>query len=396
MTFRISPLARAVAGVVLGSSCWLPATAWAQGAQHTEGPYIGLYGGQSRVRLPVDAMLAQQLSGPTLPFTSVVTGRDERDIAYRVFAGYQLNRYLGLEFSYADLGQFSVSADTQPAGRLDGRIRVRTGGLDVVGTLPVTERMDFIWRLGAQHARVRGSYSGTGAVVPTQVDASPRGWGPRWGLGLQMALLPGMLLRAEADESRVPDTVNGHMRVRSYGLSLVWPLGRETGSRYAAPPAPAYTPTVAAAPMPVPPPRIVAVAPPPAPPLPAMRRVSFSAESLFGFDKATLRPEGQEALDRFAREAAGTEFSVMVVTGHTDRLGDAAYNQRLSLERADVVKAYLVQSGRFAPDKISAVGKGEDTPVTQPGDCRANLRTVALRACLQPDRRVDVELSGTR
>lgn len=395
MTFRSTALAAAL----WGAGGLLATGAWAQGTQHPEGPYIGLYGGQSRARLPVDGLVGQQLAAPLVPYTSVTSGRDDSDMAYRLFAGYQFNRYFGMEVGYSDLGRFGISADTVPTGRMDGRVKVRTAGVDLVGTVPLVDQLDFIWRVGAQRAQVNGRYSGTGAVQAASPSTSARGWGAKFGAGLQLALMPGMLLRAEAEQARVPDTLGGHMRVRTYGLSLVWPLGREASQRYASAPAPAYTPTVAAEPMPSPPPRIVVVAPAPAPvlpPPPVPRRVSFTAESLFGFDKTTLRPEGQEALDRFAREVAGTEFGVMVVEGHADRLGDADYNQRLSQERAEVVKAYLVRAGGFATDKISAVGKGEGTPVTQLADCKANLPILALRACLQPDRRVDVDLTGTR
>ena len=82
--------------------------------------------------------------------------------------------------------------------------------------------------------------------------------------------------------------------------------------------------------------------------------------------------------------------------GHTDRLGSDQYNQKLSEERAASVKNHLVTSGKLDGSKISAVGKGESMPVTKPGDCRGTQRTSALVACLQPDRRVDVEVTGTR
>ncbi|MCY1370438.1 Outer membrane protein A [compost metagenome] len=86
----------------------------------------------------------------------------------------------------------------------------------------------------------------------------------------------------------------------------------------------------------------------------------------------------------------------MTVEGHTDRLGSDSYNQKLSEERATAVKNYLVTSGKLDGSKISAVGKGETMPVTKPGDCKGTKRTAALVACLQPDRRVDVEVTGTR
>jgi OOP family OmpA-OmpF porin len=125
------------------------------------------------------------------------------------------------------------------------------------------------------------------------------------------------------------------------------------------------------------------------------RRVTFSAESLFGFDQSTVKPEGRMALDKFAGDTRGTQFEVISVEGHTDRLGTADYNQRLSLRRAEAVKAYLVSSGGFLADKVKVVGKGESSPVTRTADCKGSKPTAQLIACLQADRRVDIEVSGS-
>ena len=109
-----------------------------------------------------------------------------------------------------------------------------------------------------------------------------------------------------------------------------------------------------------------------------------------------IRPEGKEALDKFARELSGTQFDVIAVEGFTDRIGSLAYNDKLSSRRAEAVKAYLVASGGIDATKITAVGKGESNPVTKPDECKGNKASAKLIACLQPDRRVDVEVSGTR
>lgn len=129
---------------------------------------------------------------------------------------------------------------------------------------------------------------------------------------------------------------------------------------------------------------------------PSRRRVSFQAESLFGFDKSALRPEGRAALDTFASELASTQFDTVMVEGHTDRLGSSAYNQRLSTQRANAVKSYLVASGKVDAGKVMAVGKGESMPQTQAGDCKGKAANAKLIACLQPDRRVEIEVVGTR
>ena len=102
------------------------------------------------------------------------------------------------------------------------------------------------------------------------------------------------------------------------------------------------------------------------------------------------------ALDKFVGELSGANYQMITVEGYTDRLGSAAYNQRLSLQRAEAVKSYLVESGRVDAAKISAVGKGASDPVTKPGECQGTKRSPRLIKCLQPDRRVEIEVNATK
>jgi OOP family OmpA-OmpF porin len=124
--------------------------------------------------------------------------------------------------------------------------------------------------------------------------------------------------------------------------------------------------------------------------------VSFSADSLFDFGKETVRPAGKQALDSFAAELRGSQFDVITVTGYTDRIGSANYNMKLSERRADAVKSYLVENAGISADKVTARGADGSDPVTKPGECRGERRTPELIACLQPDRRVEVEVVGTQ
>jgi len=124
-------------------------------------------------------------------------------------------------------------------------------------------------------------------------------------------------------------------------------------------------------------------------------KVTFSADSLFDFDKTTVKPAGAQDLDKFAADLRGSNFDVITVTGHTDRIGSHAYNQKLSTRRAEAVSTYLVSAG-IPADKIAAKGVDGSDPVTKPGDCVGKKASKELIACLQPDRRVDVEVSGTR
>jgi OmpA-OmpF porin, OOP family len=124
------------------------------------------------------------------------------------------------------------------------------------------------------------------------------------------------------------------------------------------------------------------------------QRVNFLADALFDFDKAVLKSEGKVMLDDVANQLKDVSVGQIEVTGHTDRLGSNAYNQKLSTERAKVVRDYLVSIG-VAANRIDAKGMGETQPMTTADQCPGK-QSKALIACLQPDRRVDVELQGMK
>jgi OmpA-OmpF porin, OOP family len=124
------------------------------------------------------------------------------------------------------------------------------------------------------------------------------------------------------------------------------------------------------------------------------QKINFSADALFDFDKAELKPEGKAMLDDLIRVLQGARYEVILAIGHTDRIGTAQYNQKLSVRRAEAVKQYLVGKG-IEPNRVYAEGKGKTQPLTKPADCKGK-RGKALIACYQPDRRVNVEVSGTK
>ena len=97
-----------------------------------------------------------------------------------------------------------------------------------------------------------------------------------------------------------------------------------------------------------------------------------------------------------ASDLSGVQYDVITVTGHTDRIGSKAYNQKLSARRAEAVSRHLVDVAGIRAGKITTRGVGSDNPETAANACPGKKTTPALIACLQADRRVDVEVSGTR
>jgi OOP family OmpA-OmpF porin len=120
---------------------------------------------------------------------------------------------------------------------------------------------------------------------------------------------------------------------------------------------------------------------------------------LFEFDKAVLRPEGRAKLDELATRLGDARVDRIDVVGHADRIGKEQYNEELSQRRAEAVRDYLAQSARLQENQVQAEGRGESDPVT--GDRCRNMgperkSNKKLVDCLQPDRRVDVEVLGSR
>jgi OOP family OmpA-OmpF porin len=394
---KLSLISLAAIGALMGSTAaHAQATAPMQNDSYY---YFGVGGGQARARID-DNRIANSLIGSG--FTTSAISHDERESAYKVFLGYQFNRYVGMELGYFHLGQFGFGATTVPAGSLTGSFRTQGANIDVVGTLPFTENFSGLARIGGQFARTLTHMDTTGAVRVANNVPSDRETNVKVGLGLQYAFSPSVMMRGEVERYRISDAVGNHPQIATYSVSLVFPFGRtESGSRRAMMQPAAYVAPVAqapASPAPMMAPREVAVAPmPAATPMAAFapQRVSYAAESFFAFDRTELKPEGKTALDTFVGQLKGSSYDTITVQGYADRLGATAYNQTLSLARAESVKAYLVNSGQLEGTKIATVGKGELEPVTLPDACKGAMSERVI-ACLQPDRRVEIEVSGTR
>ncbi|MDM0000654.1 OmpA family protein [Variovorax sp. J22P240] len=147
-----------------------------------------------------------------------------------------------------------------------------------------------------------------------------------------------------------------------------------------------------------PPPAPRAAIPPPPPPPPAARAFELKADGTFAFAKSDLTPTGRTRIDNTLAElkASGIRLRAISIVGHTDPIGSAEFNQRLSVARANSVRDYLVAQGVPA-NIITTEGRGFSELKITEADCRAQGKArnrTALIACFEPNRRVDIRATG--
>ena len=350
--------------------------------------YAGVMGGESRAKID-DARIAASLLASG--FTTQSIADDDRDTGFKVFGGYQFNRYFSIEGGYFNLGKFGFTATTIPTGTLNGRIKLKGASLDLVATIPITERFSAFAMAGVARAEARDQFTGTGSVNVRNPNPYKRANNGRGALGLQFAMTDSLALRTQVERYRIDDAVGNKGDVDMVSVGLVYRFGGRA-DRYVArnevsspepvravvvSPPPASVPVTAPA---------VASTPPPPPAPPRIEKYTLSATEMFAFNSAALTLP-QLKLDEIANALnAHAEVRNVVVTGYADRIGSMQYNQALSERRAGSVKDYLISKGVTA-NRLQAQGRGEANPVVV---C-TNKNRPALIKCLEPNRRVEIE-----
>ena len=236
-------------------------------AQEAPGFYVGGSVGPTRAHFNNDAYnnLARN-NGFAINSSSV----DNSSTGGKLFGGYQLNPNFAVEGGYFDLGRFNYSGVTS-GGTYNGNTRSHGLNLDLVGTLPLSDRFSVLGRVGAAYARTRDSSSSTGFAPPVTANMSRNDTHVKYGVGLQYAITDALSLRGELERyHRVNDQIRrGNVDMASIGLVYRFGAKAQTpvAQTYVAP-APVYIappPPVVTAPAPAPAPASVYVAPPPPP-----------------------------------------------------------------------------------------------------------------------------------
>jgi len=288
-----------------------------------------------------------------------VTSHD--DVGAGVFAGYQLNNWFGIEAGYDYLGKFDYDSSV-------GSGDVKSQGVQLAAKLSydMGSGTDIYAKLGGFGYKSENGDDSASGVAPLLAFGTEYAINRDWAARFEYQWVSKI---GDKDEIGFePD--NGLLSLGvSYRYGQVSP---------------------AAAPAPVP-------APEPAPaPVVVTKEFNLSSDVLFDFAKSSLKPAGVAALDTLYGQiqAETPKDGRALVIGYTDRIGSDQANQVLSEKRAKTVADYLVSKG-IPADKIATEGRGESSPVTGT-QCDTVKGKKAVIACLAPDRRVTISVTGTK
>lgn len=305
------------------------------------------------------------------------------DLGLGAFVGYQVNKNVAVELGYDWLGKYQIDRHYKANGidsGLEGEAKAQMIQATMKIGFPATEALEVYGRLGGAYAWTDSSidawYNDGLNALSESHSGKYHGAAFVGALGLEYSIDRDWAARLEYQYTTpLGKTSPGESGIElDNGLLSVGMLYRfgQIGDEPVAP-----TP-----------------APEPAPaPVLVEKQFNLDSDVLFEFNRATLKPEASQALDNLFAQivAANPKDGVATVIGHTDRIGSDAYNQSLSEQRARTVADYLIAKGLFA-DKVRAEGRGESEPVTG-GSC-PDAAKAQMIACLAPDRRVEVRLTG--
>ncbi|MCW6030646.1 porin OmpA [Pantoea sp. JK] len=290
----------------------------------------------------------------------------ESQLGAGAFMGYQANPYLGFELGYDWLGRMPNKGNN-----INGAFKAQGVQLAAKLSYPITEDFDVYTRLGGMVWRADSTQNNNGV----RISDHDTGVSPLAAVGVEYALTKNWATRLDYQwVNNIGDagTVGARPDNSMLSVGVSYRFGQEDDAAPVVAPAPAPAPVV------------------------ETKRFTLKSDVLFTFNKATLKPEGQQALDQLYSQLSSMDpkDGSVVVLGFTDRIGSEQYNQKLSEKRAQSVVDYLVSKG-IPSNKISARGMGKSNPVTG-NTCDSVKGRNALIDCLAPDRRVEIDVKGIK
>lgn len=310
---------------------------------------------------------------------------DEKDLGYKLFGGYQFNKYFALEGGYFNLGKFNYALSTA-TGTAGGNIKIMGVNLDAVAILPVTENFSVFGRAGVNYAQAKDSFSTTGSISITDTDPKKSDLNYKFGAGIQYAITDAVGIRLEAERYRINDAVGNRGDIDLFSVGLTYRFGVTKKE------APILEEKEAIAPVSEPEEVLIVVTA--ADTQEKIKETVIQKKTVvlvfqdihFEFDKSTLNKEAKDALKRNIAQVDNNTTIEMLVAGYASESGTEKYNQALSERRAESVKNYLIQEKLFPADKISTIGYGETRPAlyeSKPSDINSKAAKANMRVLLK-------------
>lgn len=310
-------------------------------------------------------------------------GINRNSVTYGVFGGYQITSNLAVETGYDYFGRVRGNATVDGKEKRVGKHTAHGAHISLKGSYPIVDGLDAYARVGA--ALVRSDYysqqDANGEFTAVKKDRK-KAHNLKTSLvlagGLEYAITPALAARVEYQWLSRVGNLDKAIR-KEGGSSNKFQYSPDVGSvsaglsyRFGQGPAPVVEPEI------------------------VTKNFAFSSDVLFDFGKANLKPAASAALDAAHDEInkLGLAAPAIQVNGYTDRIGKDAPNLKLSQRRAESVANYIVSKG-VNPANVTAVGYGKANPVTG-NTCDAVKGRKALIACLAPDRRVELQVQGSK
>jgi len=350
---KTNKITQAISVLVLAGMT-LPALATTQ-----DGWYLGVGAGQASAKIADDEIIddLQDAGYQVTEFRN-----DELDVGYKIFAGYQFNKYFAVEGGYADLGEFNYNGTTVPNGTISGELDFSSWGVDLVGILPITSRSSLFAKIGAHNGSSSVDYTGTGAVNVLTPHYSKTDVNHKLGVGYQLQMNEKLAVRLEAERYRMNDAVGNKGDIDLYSLNLIYRFGASSSST-------------------------VAKSRPQSAPVQSVAETEQYCSALeiqFEIAKGDIERVNREHMLVLATFLKKYPETKVLIEGHSDNVGTEADNMKLSQQRAQSAVNYLVREHAIARDRLTAIGYGETRPVadnSSDSGKQANRRINAVIGC---------------